>query len=132
MECGEKNEWDAVFGRFTRRVRPGSADAADEAPRMSEAALATFLTSTFNLSIAQEPPEYALDRPMNEYFISSSHNTYLLGRQVVGISSVEGYISALKRGYRYIEIDCWDGPDGQPTVVHGMTWTTKISIREVN
>ena len=131
MECGEKNEWDAVFGRFTRRVRPGSADAADEAPRMSEAALATFLTSTFNLSIAQEPPEYALDRPMNEYFISSSHNTYLLGRQVVGISSVEGYISALMRGCRCVEIDCWDGPDGQPTVVHGMTWTTKISFREV-
>ena len=68
---------------------------------------------------------------MNEYYISSSHNTYLLGRQVAGESSVEGYISALLRGCRCVEIDIWDGDDDQPMVSHGHTFTSSISFLEV-
>ncbi len=130
----DRAAWESAFTRFSRRLK--SSDAAsdetdDEALRMSDAGLANFLTSTSNLAIVRPPQEYSLDRPINEYIISSSHNTYLLGRQVIGISSVEGYISALLRGCRCVEIDCWDGADGQPAVVHGKTWTTRISFREV-
>ncbi|KAL2260328.1 hypothetical protein VTK26DRAFT_5680 [Humicola hyalothermophila] len=129
--------WEAVFTRFARKGRPKDVDKhagiTDEGLTMSEAAFASFLTSTCNLVIpkAKEPHEFVLDRPMNEYYISSSHNTYLLGRQVAGVSSVEGYISALMRGCRCVEVDCWDGPDGQPIVVHGHTMTTSISFVEV-
>ena len=49
---------------------------------MSETALASFLMSTSNEVIPREPQDYVLDRPLNEYLISSSHNTYLIGRQV--------------------------------------------------
>ena len=127
--------WEAVFAKFSRRYRPKDAgkldNGVDETPRMSEAALAGYLTSTYNPPLVKAPQEYSLDRPMNEYFISSSHNTYLLGRQVAGNSSVEGYISALMRGCRCVEVDCWDGPDLQPIVVHGRTLTTQIQFREV-
>ncbi|GFG35396.1 hypothetical protein Cfor_10126 [Coptotermes formosanus] len=56
---------------------------------------------------------------------------YLTGNQLSGESSVEGYIDALKRGCRCVELDCWDGPEGEPIVYHGYTLTTKILFRDV-
>ncbi|XP_012684724.2 1-phosphatidylinositol 4,5-bisphosphate phosphodiesterase delta-4 [Clupea harengus] len=69
--------------------------------------------------------------PLCHYFISSSHNTYLLEDQLRGHSSVEGYIRALKRGCRCVEVDCWDGPNGEPIVYHGHTFTSKILFKDV-
>ncbi|OHF02794.1 phosphatidylinositol-specific phospholipase C [Colletotrichum orchidophilum] len=126
--------WEALYSKFARKFRPRDADKLEwtqaEGPRMGDAAFAAYLTSTYNLPVRKEPKEYTLDRPLNEYFVSSSHNTYLMGRQVAGLSSVEGYISALARGCRCVEVDCWDGPDGNPTVNHGRTLTTSISFQE--
>ncbi|PHH60304.1 hypothetical protein CDD81_1859 [Ophiocordyceps australis] len=130
-----KAMWERQFARLVRKQRAEYAEGFDSdqhgAIVMSEAAFVGFLSSRLNGPLVEEPHEYTLDRPMNEYFISSSHNTYLLGRQVAGQSSVEGYISALSRGCRCVEVDCWDGSDGQPQVVHGRTLTTAISFKEV-
>lgn len=58
------------------------------------------------------------DKPLNQYFVASSHNTYLLGKQVGETPSVEGYMQALQQGCRCIEIDIWDDDLG-PVVCHG-------------
>ncbi|KAF4951593.1 hypothetical protein FGADI_7368 [Fusarium gaditjirri] len=93
--------------------------------------LVSYLFSDDNSAIRREPHHHELNHPINEYFISSSHNTYLRGRQVAARSKLKGYIATLSQGCRSVEVDCWDGRDGQPIVKHGYSLTTSISFRSV-
>lgn len=122
--------WIKVFAKFVRSSTdhaPSTPDLQDESlMQMNFDAFAAFLSSVHNNIQASKVQEVKLDRPLNEYFISSSHNTYLVGRQVAGSSSVEAYIRALQKACRCVEIDCWDGPDGRPIVLHGRTMTSSV------
>lgn len=80
-------------------------------------------------------PPHLTDRyhPLPEYYVSSSHNTYLLAHQLFGSSSASAYENALNAGARCVEIDAWDNPDNldEPKVTHGYTLVSNISFRAV-
>lgn len=141
----------------------------EEAEGMSVDGFTSFLLSTENAAFSEQglKPTQDMSRPLCEYFISSSHNvcrlscappsssdsdiqTYLVGNQLNGESTTEGYVRALQQGCRTVErafltsiclplvrvllahtVDVWDGPTGQPVIYHGRTLTSKVLVRDV-
>ncbi|XP_043082402.1 1-phosphatidylinositol 4,5-bisphosphate phosphodiesterase delta-1a isoform X2 [Puntigrus tetrazona] len=80
---------------------------------------------------AHKPIYQDMHQPLNHYFISSSHNTYLMEDQLKGPSSTEAYIKALMKSCRCVELDCWDGANGEPVIYHGHTLTSKVLFKDV-
>lgn len=64
-------------------------------------AFTSFLLSPDNSAF--KDVKHDMTRPLPEYYISSSHNTYLVGHQLVGESTIEGYIRALLHSCRSVE-----------------------------
>lgn len=132
---------------------PEALLAEEEATGLSLDQFTSYLSSPTNavLSPSQRKVCQDMSRPLPEYFISSSHNTYLIGHQWKGESTVEGYVRALLAGCRSVEskyclvtrngpvldltkmsasVDIYDGDD-EPIVYHGKTLTGSVSVRAV-
>ena len=142
-----------IITEYERPAANGTDPAQGTADSLS---LVGFTRYMISQDIAATPPrggviEHDMTLPLSEYLIASSHNTYLTGHQLHGESSVLMYtlvgregarrcgMSLLKcpraqilhTGCRCVELDCWDGEEGDPVIYHGYTLTTKIRFEVI-
>ena len=66
-----------------------------------------------------------------DYYINSSHNTYLKGHQLKGLSDPKMYSFAILNGYRLVELDCYNGEEDDIIVTHGYTLVTKLKLEDI-
>uniref|UniRef100_A0AC34RK70 1-phosphatidylinositol 4,5-bisphosphate phosphodiesterase n=1 Tax=Panagrolaimus sp. JU765 TaxID=591449 RepID=A0AC34RK70_9BILA len=100
--------------------------------KMSGDGFLRFLMSDENSPVFLDRTELNqdMDQPLCHYYINSSHNTYLTGRQYGGKSSTEIYRQVLLSGCRCVELDAWDR-ENEPIITHGKAMCTDVNFKDV-
>ena len=95
----DDSEIKSIFDTYAEPP-PNGQDAT-----ISLAGFSSFLLSSDNCVFSDYCKSIWQDmtQPISDYFISTSHNTYLVGNQLVGVSTIEGYIRALLLNCRSVE-----------------------------
>ncbi|QPH02326.1 hypothetical protein C2857_006535 [Epichloe festucae Fl1] len=114
--AGQDRKWSAgQVQRFIQQVQ-GNDDTTPAAVKLlgeADVDLDGFLAYMTSEDSAITLPWKTCDLswPLSNYFISSSHNTYLSGNQLYSDSTTDAYTNVLLRGCRCVEIDVWDGDE---------------------
>lgn len=88
-------------------------------------------TQKIKKSISEFPD--LLDKPLKDFYINSSHNSYIVGTQHAGRSSIDQIIKVLNEGARNIEIDVHE-INNEFFIFHGTedhkSSTTKLKLED--
>ncbi|EJD74132.1 CBR-PLL-1 protein [Loa loa] len=88
-----------------------------------------FLFDNTHRNICQE-----MNQPFSNYFIATSFNTSLTEDQLKEPLNCQGYITALRRNCRFIEVDVWEpiaGTDEREPMIHNRYSTSKLTLSAV-
>lgn len=139
LRCqGESASTKEDAKRFIKSMN--SLGNSESSKKISKPEFLHFLHSKYNdafdpTAIAELSSDKKLDLPLSNYWINTSHNTYLVGDQLKSRSSVEAYQNVLNRGCKCLELDCWDGDVDKdtnecvPIIYHGHTLTPSMTFR---
>ncbi|KAE8540073.1 hypothetical protein D1P53_004011 [Cryptococcus gattii VGV] len=119
-----------AFLTHVQHISPSSAEELFNKYKSEDLWTIDSLTSFFSSSDNTPNQPQDMTHPLQHYFISSSHNTYLVGEQWKGESTVEGYIRVLLAGCRCVEMDVQSG-DVEPVVYHRKTLTSSVPVRDI-
>ena len=91
------------------------------------------LNSSYNTvyNKAKQNNELDTSHSLVDYYINSSHNTYLRGHQLKGLSDPKMYSFAILAGYRLVELDCYNGEGDDIIITHGFTLVTELKLEDV-
>ena len=91
------------------------------------------LNSSYNTvyNKAKQNNELDTSHSLVDYYINSSHNTYLKGHQLKGLSDPKMYSYAILAGYRLVELDCYNGEGDDIIITHGFTLVTELKLEDV-
>ncbi len=122
-----KDDVHRLFHRLNSLELPNVAGESNEKDptRIDKNRFEAYLYSDENEAFDPQRQKFRVDsmhRPISEYWINSSHNTYLTGDQLTSNSSVDMYSNALYRGCRCLELDVWDGDLGDDGVPRPVVW----------
>jgi len=89
-----------IFSRLNDMDISGAVPSLGDNDSIDSIRFGEYLTSCENDVYnpdSQTVDKSTLSQPLSEYWINSSHNTYLTGDQLKSISSVEMYVLAMQR-----------------------------------
>jgi len=95
---------------------------------LSMRGLACLLSDTSD-NHPNKPANHDLTLPLSQYFINSSHNTYITGNQFSSLASTEAVRTALLNGVRVVELDVFD-LNNSIVVSHKNSMVSKIAFED--
>lgn len=124
------------LNNFFQNIRMESIFDTPEESEIKDISFSEFCCYIFSeMNNIFDPDKKAIhhdpDQHITQYFINTSHNTYLVGHQLYGKSTIEGIERAIEQGCRCVELDCWDGSNGEPIVTHGHTLTLEYLFEKM-